>query len=85
MKLINDPLMRILGVKSLEMRVTYIRRHGSLESPRPGLLVPVDRPPLRQEFHQLAEFDPREDKHKKTLLRRKEPVQTRTADDREHE
>ena len=45
----------------------------------------MDRRPLRQEFHQIAEFDPKEDMHKKTLLRQKGPVQIRTADDREHE
>ena len=78
-------LMRILEVESLEMKLTYIRRHESLESPRPGPLVPTDRHPHRQEFHQLAEFDPKEDMHKKTLLRRKVPVQTKTADDKEHE
>jgi hypothetical protein len=81
----NPLLMRILGVKSLEKNLTYIRRHESLESPRPGPLVPVDRRPLRQEFHQLAEFDPKEDMRKKTLLRRRAPVQIKTADDREHE
>jgi hypothetical protein len=81
----HHPLMRILGIKSYEMKLTYIRRHESLESPRPGPLVPVDRRPLHQEFHQLAEFDPKEDMHMKTLLRRKGPVQTKIADDREHE
>ena len=81
----NHPLMRILGVIVFVMKSTYIRRHESLESPKPGPLVPVDHRPPRQEFHHLAEFDPKEDTHKKTLLRRKEPVQTKTADDREHE
>ena len=79
------PLMRIVGVKSLKKNLTYIRHHGSLESPRPGPLVPMDRRPLRQGFHQIAEFDPKEDMHRKTLLRRKGIVRIRTADDREHE
>ena len=76
------PLIRILGVKYFE---TYIRRHESSESPKPGPLVPMDRRPLRREFHPLAEFDPKEDMHKKTLQRRKGLVQTRTVDDIEHE
>jgi len=76
--------MRILGVKSLEI-ITYIRLHESLESPSPVPLVPVDRRPLCREFHQLVEFGPKEDMHTKTLLHRKGPVQTRSADDREHE
>ena len=85
MKLRINLLMRIFEVKLLEMKTAYTRRHESLESPIPGPLVPVGHHPLRQEFRQLAEFDPEEDMCKKTLLRRKGLVQTRIADDTEHE